>query len=207
MTVRTAISAALILLLASCTPAPDAGGGGGDWVLQDECSSLSLTTSKTVAGAEQSTSVVEVGRFRKLSSRFSEGDDEVVLEVGLGSIDTGVPVRDQRVNEMLFLGEPRARVSVPVSGALRQAAEDGAPQPLTLPLRLELGPAGLELEAQVSVVRSANALLISTFEPLPVSVLGLDGGTGLEALREVVGLESIAESIPVSARLCYVRSD
>ncbi|MBF2755654.1 MAG: YceI family protein [Gammaproteobacteria bacterium AqS3] len=208
MTVRTITLIALIAVLASCTGAPDAGGGGTDWVLRAECSSLSFTTSKTVVTGEQLTSLVEVGRFGGLSSSFSEGDDAVELEVDLGSIDTGVPVRDQRVGEMLFLGEAKARVSVQVSEQLRRAAAGGsAAQRLTLPLELKLGPASLRLEALVSVVRGSDTLALATLEPVPVSVRALDGMAGLEALREVVGLGSIAEAIPVSAQLCYARAD
>ncbi len=193
--------------LASCgaqSPENSAGTAivGQRWVLS-EPSRLNFVSVKNNA-------VAEVHRFRELSGVF-ESDGRFSLQVNLASVDTAIPIRDQRMKELLFEVEknPYATISGVLNPltqtALTEAA--GAAATVDLAAELRLGELVTPLNVQVLVGSSDAGLRVSTAAPFVLSVNQLGLSAGVEALRDIAGLQSISPAVPVTFHLFFKRDN
>ena len=82
-----------------------------DWTLNNEQSQLSFISIKKG-------DVAEVHRFDQLSGSFG-GKGNIELTIQLASVDTAIPIRDERMREMLFNTKafPTASLSAKVDAA------------------------------------------------------------------------------------------
>ena len=82
-----------------------AGIATADWQLNNDQSSLQFASVKN-------TQFAEVHSFKTLSGGLTK-DGNVAINIDLASVDTLIPIRDQRMKEMLFnvVSFPQARVS------------------------------------------------------------------------------------------------
>ena len=187
------------LLLGLC-----AGALSSAWTLDNACSQLDFTTSKTLpAQGDSAVSVVEQGHFASMSSRFSNASREIVLDIALDSVNTAIPIRDERIRKLLFqTGKtPSAKLRVSLDKPAGKLLPE-LPLQLTVPAVLELAGARTPLELQLLVTRSDTHLLVRSQSVL-VQAGMLNLLPGLDALRKIAGLLSIAAAVPVQARLCY----
>ena len=77
-------------LLAACAALPV----HANWQLDNESSRLSFISTKA-------TNITEVNRFRGLRGSV-EDDGKVRLQVELETVETGIPLRDERLRKQLF---------------------------------------------------------------------------------------------------------
>ena len=178
-----------ILLLATLLPAM----AMAEWVVEGEQSSVYYSSLKN-------NSVAENNRFNELQGTMdAQGALDVRIE--LDSVDTSIVVRDERMRGLLFevVEFPQARIQASVDESLRSASGASVAEvPFTLSLHgLEAG-----YVAKLNIWRvDTNTLIVSSREPVLVNATDFNLQGGLEKLRELAGLQSIAPIVPVGFTL------
>lgn len=126
------------------------------------------------------------------------------LKIALASVDTGIPIRDERMRDLLFevARFPVAEISATVPLADIESLAAGASVLMPLELTLKLHGAETTLAATLRVRRlDARHVLVTTLKPVVLSAAEVGLGEGIERLREMAGLQSISPAVPVSVVL------
>lgn len=184
------------LLLTLAVPAMTAHA---DWSLDNSGSQLSFVSIKAM-------DVAEVHTFSELSGSVgADGHARVVIQ--LASVNTLIPIRDERMREVLFQTDlfPTATVDARVDITKLQRLAVSTSEVLTTEIILNLGEARLPLTVELLISRvAADRILVATLKPVVVNAGAVDLVDGVEALREIAGLPSISKAVPVSFVLQFV---
>ncbi len=184
----------LSLMVLSAPAAP------ADWALDDAQSSLSFVSLKNV-------DVAEAHRFTGLSGTIA-ADGAFELAIRADSVDTKIPIRDERLREHVLQADryPFARVRGRVDMGPVEGLEVGAATELEVRAELQLRDQVTPLAIPVQVSRVAgDALQAVSLAPILLSAGTLGVADGVEALREIAGLESISLAVPVYFSLRFER--
>lgn len=171
------------------------------WTLDNADSQVSFVSVKAGDAGE-------VHRFREISGSLSDGGKASVV-IQLASVDTMIPVRDERMREMLFETEifPTATLSATIDMHALDAIEPGNSADMTADLTLDLHNQQVVIPAEMIVARLADdKLLVSSRKPVIVNAASVDLVAGIEALRAVANLPSISKAVPVSFVLTFVEN-
>lgn len=182
---------ALALLMAS--PAALAG-----WTLDAEASSLSFVSIKNDA-------IAEVHHFTGLSGTVSD-EGIATLTIGLASVETGIPIRNERMQKLLFETSEFAEATASLSVDMTALAALGTGEDLALDSEVSLKLHGISttLPAKLLVTRLGNdRYRVATVQPVIVSAPVFKLAEGIEALREVAGLKAIGTGVPVTLLLTF----
>jgi hypothetical protein len=170
------------------------------WDLDPSASAVEVTSVKNG-------DVAETHRFTDLTGAVAENGAALVA-IGLGSVDTGIAIRDERMREMLFdlPAHPFALVTTKVKLAWFADLPVGAVLEIPAPIGIEANGSSVETQAILLVQRlGPERVAVVTAEPVAIDVRAFGFGAGVEALREVVGLDAIEPVVPVSVRLVFER--
>lgn len=169
-----------------------------EWSLEGDLSSIHFSSIKQGG-------VGEVHSFKSLSGKVSkEGAASVIID--LASVETLIPIRNQRMQEMLFeiASFPKATVSTQVDSKAIQALTSGETSFQDVTITLSLHGNSRDYPAKLRIVKLGdNSLIASTESPIMVQAADFELTAGIEKLRQVAGLKSIATAVPVSATLVY----
>ncbi|KAB0499967.1 YceI family protein [Pseudomonas vancouverensis] len=169
-----------------------------DWYLDGESSRLSFVSTKNA-------NVAEVQRFLMLHGKVSpEGVAEV--EVELESINSGIPLRDERMRKALFEIDKFPETLITTQIDLRPINDlaPGAQLELRLPLTVNLHGKQREYNAELLATRlDDRRFQVVTLEPLVINAADFDLLPGVEALRKLADLSAISLSVPVGAVLIF----
>ena len=169
-----------------------------DWTLENESSQLNFVSTKA-------SHIAETHTFNELSGAISD-DGTAELVIDLASVNTGIGIRDQRMQTMLFdvVSFPNAQIRT----RLDLAALEALSTPTTLIVDAQLSLAGqtTSVTGKVLVVpMGGNRVSVTTVTPIIVQAASLGLASGVEALREIAGLPSIGYSVPVTFSLTFIR--
>ncbi|MEM7002822.1 MAG: YceI family protein [Pseudomonadota bacterium] len=183
------------LALIACTPAT----GQADWQLNNNLSRISFVSIKA-------THVAEAHKFTRLKGGVADG--QIRLEIDLSSVDTLIPIRDERMQEFLF--EVGLFPTATVTTAFDQAAIDslgvGSSQISDVSATLTLKDQAIEISANLMLTRvSATRVQVHSLQPLLLNVGAVGLTDGVEKLRELAGLPSISQAVPVTLSLTFDR--
>ncbi|VVM53175.1 hypothetical protein PS664_00899 [Pseudomonas fluorescens] len=184
----------LAFTLLTCAAIP----AQADWYLDNESSRLSFVTTKN-------TEIAEVHRFLVLHGKVdSKGAAQV--EVELDSVNSGIPLRDERMRNQLF--EIKTFPDVLISAQINlQPINDlapGAQLELRLPLSVTLHGKTQIYSAELLATRlDDRRFQVVTLEPVVLHAEDFDLAPGVAGLREAAGLKSISLSVPVGAVLIF----
>jgi polyisoprenoid-binding protein YceI len=169
-----------------------------EWQLDNEASSIHFVSIKK-------SKVAEIHHFRTMEGVLNKNGGASV-NITLSSVETKIPIRDDRMKSMLFEVDlfPQATVSteVDISQINQMKPGDNVHQEVKLSLSLH----GQEkvLDAHLQVTRlSKDRLMITTIDPLIVNADDFALGKGVEALRTVAKLSSISTAVPVTVNLIF----
>ncbi|HAG71086.1 MAG TPA: YceI family protein [Gammaproteobacteria bacterium] len=165
------------------------------WSLDNEASTLSFVTVKVEH-------VAEVHTFDRLSGSIST-NGAVNIEIELASVNTLVPIRNERMQSMLFETNlfPTATIAGNVDITTFAGMSPGDYEKVALTFDLALRNQSKTYTTEVMVTRIDSGLMVSTIKPIVVTADSFDLLSGVEALREVAGLPSISRATPVSFQL------
>lgn len=169
-----------------------------DWYLDGESSRLSFVSTKNA-------NVSEVQRFLVLHGKVDpEGLAQV--EVELESINSGIPLRDERMRKELFQIDrfPDAMITTKIDLRPINDLAPGAQLELRLPLMVDLHGKQHEYQAELLATRlDDRRFQVVTLEPLVINAEDFDLAPGLETLRKLASLSAISLSVPVGAVLIF----
>lgn len=155
----------------------------------------------------KNTHVAEVHRFHNLSGGVSKSG-QLRLGVDLTSVDTQVPIRDERMREMLFetAQHPRATLSARLDPAVLQDLPVGQSKPISTEATLDLHGQSRPIQIEALVIRpSDRELLVTSLRPVIINAADFGLADGIEALRAVVELPNISLAVPVTFVLKFNR--
>jgi len=162
-----------------------------DWALVPEQSFIYFASSKNG-------SITEVHRFDRFEGEL-DPNKQGRLSIDLSSVNTSIPIRNERMQEHLFAVEqyPEAQVTVPLYGL-----ENGTQ---TVKATLELHGYSTEITTRLHVSQADDSpyLRVSTAQPILLDAQDFGFGDGLEKLRELAALQSISPIVPVSFFLSF----
>ena len=182
--------AALLLLLAA--PA------FGAWELDGTRSTVNFVSVKNA-------SIAELHQFKSLSGGIDDSG-AARLQIDLDSVETLIPIRNERMREMLFetLQFPSASLSIQVPGELL-SGDAGAGTVADIDVELALHGVAKRYTASVVVTPLQDgALQVLLRQPLLINAGDFGLMPGVEALQTVAGLKSISSAVPVTAHLVFI---
>ena len=167
------------------------------WSLDNALSQLSFVTVKA-------DHVAEVHTFDMISGTIGDGG-EVEITIELASVNTMIPIRNERMQAMLFETNlfPQATVTGTVDIDGLAALPAGSSQTIQVEFELSLHGSSNALTADLMVTRSQDGLVASTLKPVIVTAESAGLVAGVEQLREVAGLPSISRAVPVSFTVVF----
>ena len=136
------------------------------------------------------------------------GKVEVVIQ--LASVDTAVPIRDERMRDMLFNTNlfPTASVTAQVDPAEITGLVSGQSINIETEITVDLHGQSKKYKAAVSVVKlQSGSLMVNTIYPIIVNADDFTLAKGVEALRDIAKLPAISTAVPVSLVLVFNASN
>lgn len=187
---------AILLLLVPCSSV------WAQWELDNSRSVVNFVTVKNASAGE-------IHSFSSLVG-FIGAQGNVQLTINLDSVETLVPVRNERMRELLFETAqfPAAKISAQVDPAVLAAAAEGGVLTADVPLTLTLHGQEKTLTMPVVVVGEGEGRL-RVFSARPVLINAGDFGLemGVAALQKIAGLQSISTAVPVTLQLLFIPAD
>ena len=168
------------------------------WTLDNDASQVSFVSVKAGDAGE-------VHRFTEISGGLSAAGNASVT-IQLASVDTLIPLRDERMREMLFQTKlfPTASLSADINMDALAAIEPGNSMDMAANVMLDLHGQQISLAADMIVARLGDhRLMVSSRKPVIVNAASVNLVDGIEALREVANLPSISKAVPVSFVLTF----
>ncbi|MFT7652371.1 MAG: polyisoprenoid-binding protein YceI [Limisphaerales bacterium] len=183
------LSLAAVLLLS-------ANASYAHWQISNQLSQLNFTTTK--AG-----NIGEVHRFKELTGLVDDAGN-IRLEINTASVDTLIPIRDERLQKILFQSGvfPTAVFTAAIEGGLPTDLAVGTSRVIDLSGSLTILDKSVPTSGQVLVTRvNARTILVTSLAPFIVNAGAFDLAGAVDQLREIAGLPSISLAVPVTFTL------
>ena len=180
----------LILLSTTVFIAP----AHADWMLGDS-SRIGFVSIKN-------NSIGENNVFKRVSGSISERG-RVSVSVDLSSVETGIGIRNERLQKMLFevANFPTATIEAVLSDGQVAALQAGGDQTESLSVNISLHGKTVSKTAHVSVSASGGDVRVTTTQPIVITAQEFGLEAGVAALQQIAGLNAISRSIPVTVDL------
>jgi len=180
----------LILLSTTVFIAP----AHADWVLGDS-SRIGFVSIKN-------NSIGENNVFKRVSGSISERG-RVSVSVDLSSVETGIGIRNERLQKMLFqvANFPTATIEAVLSDSQVAALQAGGDQTESVSVNISLHGKTVSKTAHVSVSASGGDVRVTTTQPIVITAQEFGLEAGVAALQQIAGLNAISRSIPVTVDL------
>lgn len=144
--------------------------------------------------------IAEVHHFKQLKGMLND-NGQFELTVPLVSVATGIDVRDERMQNLLFEVSlyPELKLSSQVDSKMLKELAVGESKLAEIDGKIALH--GKQQTKTFSVILtkvSDNKLMVSSFQPIIVNANEFDLVAGVDKLRDIAGLSSISQAVPVS---------
>jgi len=150
-------------------------------------------------------SVGEVNSFKELNGSI-EDNGKVSVDIDLGSVETNIPIRNERMKTMLFevVSFSKANISAVLDPVALDKMNIGETYKDSIRFNLSLHGVSKEMATEVRVVKLAkNRILAVSVNPIIVNADQYNLLEGVEKLREVANLPSISTAVPVTFSLIF----
>jgi len=174
------------------------------WNLDNNGSEVSFVTVKAQDIAEAHT-------LSELAGSVSfDGDStaEVDLRIDLASVETNIPIRNERMREFLFEIPrfPHATIRGDVAATDFQELPVGDSLTSSLSLTLDLHGVSIPITAEVLALRIAeDRLMVTSTKPVIINAASVGLVAGIDKLQQLASLPSISKAVPVSFVLSFVQ--
>ena len=169
-----------------------------DWQLNNKASTLNFISTKNA-------SVTEVHTFKKLSGGV-KNNGEAILNISLDSVETNIPIRNERLKQFLFEIDVSSEASVvlDIDPDKVQALAPGSQIDLPVKAKLSLHGVSQAIDTRLRVVKlQNNGIAVSTTAPIILSTGAFGFQSGLDKLKEIAKLDSITTAVPVTMNLVF----
>ena len=147
-------------------------------------------------------SIGENNVFEHVTGSISDAG-QVALSIDLTSVETGVGIRNERLQRMLFEVEkfPTATVQATLSASQLEALNAGGSVSETVKVTVSLHGMSVDKSAALSVGVSEDGLRVTSTQPIVVTAQDFGLESGVAALQAIAGLNAISRSIPITVDL------
>jgi polyisoprenoid-binding protein YceI len=170
------------------------------WKLDSSQSSLTFVSIKKGTVAENH-------RFKTFSGDInSNGSTSITID--LNSVDTNIAIRDQRMTEYLFEAAKfaEANFSVQLNNNDIDAITIGSSKKISVTGRLDLHGQQQEIMLNVMVAKlSEKNMMVTTLQPVIIKAEDFALVAGINKLKSLASLPSIAYTVPVSFVLTFTQ--
>ena len=170
-----------------------------EWVLDNKASTLDFTTTKNDSKTEVQTFKVMQGQIK---------GEAAVITVDLSSVDTGIEIRDQRIQELLFnvIKFPSATASINIKESDVNSIKTGQIKTMYVDAVIDLHGVKQTVPVQVQVVAlEKNSRLVISRHPVIINLTNFNLLDGVNALRDIAKLKSINAAVPVTFSLLFTQ--
>lgn len=170
-----------------------------EWRLKNADSNVYYVSTKNIV-------VSELNYFNTLAGSIDE-EGELTIRINLESIETDIPIRNERIKSMLFevLSYPKATVMATIDTQKLNALIPGKTYIETIDFQLNLHGITQNLSATIKAIKHADGdILVTPTTPILISAQQFGLEKGIERLRKIARLESISPSVPVTFNLTFV---
>ena len=168
------------------------------WVLNESKSEVSFISIKNLA-------IAEAHVFQELSGKL-DNLGNLEIKIALDSVETKIPIRNERMKEMLFETAKFAQATVTskIDLSFSKNASIGEIAQRKEPFTVDLHGFQQKSETYVAVTLERNGdVRVDSIRPVIVNASSHKLSDGIDALRTIAKLTSIAESVPVSFNLYF----
>jgi outer membrane protein OmpA-like peptidoglycan-associated protein/polyisoprenoid-binding protein YceI len=195
---RVSLALALLAILAGARGAAAQDFLSQDWVLDPARSHVYMQTEKL-------DKVIERDQFNSIEGGVTR-DGAATIKIDLGSLDTGIDLRNVRMRFLLFetFKFPSAEISARLDKSRLQGLSSR--KPVSYPLKLNVKLHGLEreVEAAVWITRTSETTVsVTTMNPIPVAAETFDFARGIAKLSDAMGGIPIVPSVLITFDLTF----
>ena len=172
------------------------------------CAQMSLDSTASdlsfmsIKGTAQ---LAELHRFKNLSGELTS-DGKASLVIDLASAETGVPIRNERLQTMLFevANFATARFDGQVDANALKTMTTGESRDFEVKGLFALHGKTQEMTTRLRVNKLAGgSVAVNTITPIVIDARHYDLTSGIDKLREVMGLPLIVYTVPVTFSVVY----
>lgn len=175
------------------------GAAQADWVLDPAASRIGFASVKNGVVAENH-------HFTDISGSLTDAGDLRIV-IMLASVETLIPIRNERMQTLLFKTADFPQAVIAGKGYEVQEflqLAPGASRTAQMKVAIALHGESVEAWVAVKVVRSAmDQFEVASLGPVMLNAAAFNLEAGVEALRAVVGLDSISLMVPVTFALTF----
>ena len=165
-----------------------------DWTLNDSSHIGFVSIKNNIIG--------ENNAFERVSGGISESG-QVAVSVDLSSVETGVGIRNERLQKMLFevVSFPAAMIDAMLTDSQIAALKAGGTQTESVGVSISLHGKTVNKTVNLSVSASDGGVRVTTTQPIVITAQEFGLEAGVAALQQIAGLNAISRSIPVTVDL------
>ncbi len=168
----------------------------------DESWRLNKDTSELVIASTKNSQITERHNLSFQSGAITK-QGVARLVVDLLSIETNIPIRNERMRKYLFDNQPQAIIEMSLTPSELQQLMAGQSSAVTLPAAVTANGTKLSVPVAVRTNSDGGGVVVSGETQIDVAKFGY--GPGIEQLRVIAGLAAISTAVPVSFRLQFDR--
>ncbi|RUO62185.1 YceI family protein [Pseudidiomarina insulisalsae] len=170
-----------------------------EWTLDSERSTLHFVSVKN-------DNVAEIHRFTEITGELN--DDQLKISIPVSSIDTGIPVRNERMLTHLFNVSDypfvTATATIPVEVYDIETATGTLP--VIIPMEIFIAGEAVEVDAAVQITKlDADHIVATTSQPVLINGKDFALIEGIHKLRDIAGLDAINHVVPVTFSVLFAR--
>jgi polyisoprenoid-binding protein YceI len=193
-------SALAVTMMTGCNITSDKAttSAANPWQVDINQSSISFVTLKS--GTAGVGGVSEIQTFNKFSGSL-DPQGQIRFDVDLASVNTGIEIRDQRMKTMLWniTAAPKASFVAKLDATAMAKLSESRPSDFEVNGMLSMAGKTTPIVAKLRASRlSSGSIIVATSTPIIVNANDFGLKAGVEALREVVGLNFLASTAPVT---------
>lgn len=172
-----------------------------DWQLIGNESSINFVSVKK-------SQIAETHHFKGLSGKIAD-DGKASVKIDLASVETNIPIRNERMQQMLFDTAKYASASINTQVDVDKLMALKPGQTMTIDSKVTVDLHGQQqtepATLQVTGLQG-DRILVTTSSAILLNAGNYQLLEGVERLRKIAGLDSISPIIPVTAKLVYAKN-
>mgnify|MGYP001041865511 CR=1 FL=1 len=152
--------------------------------------------------------LAEVHTFTEMSGNIAE-DGQVEVAMMLDSVETLIPIRNERMREFLFdtTDYKDATLTAKLDPAVIAALKSGDIVDIAAEGNLSLHGATQPMVINMQAAKVADGtVMVASTKPLVIDAAKFGMSDGVEKLREIAGLDSISNAVPVTFVMTFVET-
>lgn len=149
--------------------------------------------------------IAETHQFDNLQGNI-DSDGKAVVTISLASVNTGIDIRNQRMQEYLFsvADFPQATISTQLDAEWLNGLQQGRAYASELDFTVDLHGQQQTVKALVGLIIDTNGNMhVETIKPTIIDATQFGLINGILKLQELAGLSSIATAVPVTFALVF----